>query len=381
MPGLLNDEKLVFTSVFLLLIVSLLVSFKRRDKEGTGFFLIVYLWAFFYSMLLTYLVDFRYIASVPHLFRTGFPASLLVMPASYLYVRQSLVNRKLRFRDLLHLLPFSFFVADHMSFFLLSAAEKIRYIDSFTQQEMMVGFSQGSVMPTFGYTWLRYGQMILYCVLQLIMISRSVRNQPDAFKRDFLSWLKFLTISQVLIFSIPISIILFNGLRFFETSSTVSEALMVVAQGLFLLFRPDILYGLAPEEKEQEDPDPQEAAKEMAYTDEDLAAAERTIEGIMLTQKPYLQSRFRIQDLSASSGLSIQKISAFVNRRKHMNFLSYVNEFRIHACLVKLGSREHETKTLEAIAEECGFQSRSTFIRVFKQVTGKTPSEYISSMG
>ena len=36
-----------------------------------------------------------------------------------------------------------------------------------------------------------------------------------------------------------------------------------------------------------------------------------------------------------------------------------------------------ETKTLEALAQESGFNSRGTFIRVFKKKTGKTPSEYL----
>lgn len=377
MPEMLNNEKLNLIAVFLLLIVSLLVSFKRNDRSSSGFFLVAYFWTFFYSMLLTYLVDFRYVALVPHLFRTGFPVTLLIMPASYLYIRQSLVERRLRWPDLLHLLPFMIFVVDHLHFYFLSAEQKLSYINALPQQELMVGLSQGSFMPTYGYTWLRYGQMIVYSICQLYLIYRASKIATGKFKEDFLTWLRFLTSTEILIFSIPIIAVAVEGLGFLGPTSTISESLLVVAQGLFLLFRPEILYGLGTEQKEFEE---NATPKEEHYSDEALIAAGETIEAFMTSQKPYLNHKFRIQDLSFTTGLSVHKISAYVNRIKHLNYFSYVNHFRINDCLAKLDSGEHDTKTLEAIADECGFHSRTTFIRVFKQVTGKTPSEYITSI-
>jgi AraC-like DNA-binding protein len=37
--------------------------------------------------------------------------------------------------------------------------------------------------------------------------------------------------------------------------------------------------------------------------------------------------------------------------------------------------------TLEAIAAECGFRNRTTFIRHFKATTGITPSEFFNKNG
>ena len=62
-----------------------------------------------------------------------------------------------------------------------------------------------------------------------------------------------------------------------------------------------------------------------------------------------------------------------------MNFFNYINQLRINAFLDKIASNEQAQKTLEALAGECGFQGRSTFIRAFKKETGQTPSDYLSN--
>jgi AraC-like DNA-binding protein len=108
-----------------------------------------------------------------------------------------------------------------------------------------------------------------------------------------------------------------------------------------------------------------------------LDKVESSLEQFMLLNKPYLRPGYKLIDLSNDTGIPIYRISAFVNRRKNQNFFGYLNQFRIDYYLEKLASKEYELKTLEAIAEECGFQNRTTFIRVFKSVMGMTPTEYI----
>ena len=38
---------------------------------------------------------------------------------------------------------------------------------------------------------------------------------------------------------------------------------------------------------------------------------------------------------------------------------------------------EHSRYTLDTLIEQCGFNSRATFFRNFKKVSGITPNEYI----
>jgi AraC-like DNA-binding protein len=53
-----------------------------------------------------------------------------------------------------------------------------------------------------------------------------------------------------------------------------------------------------------------------------------------------------------------------------------VNEYRLKAVIGRLKSTEFDHLTIIAIANDCGFNSKSTFNSLFKQYTGHTPSEF-----
>jgi AraC-like DNA-binding protein len=59
-----------------------------------------------------------------------------------------------------------------------------------------------------------------------------------------------------------------------------------------------------------------------------------------------------------------------------MGFREFLNRFRIEYLIQIKDRPEWRNFTLEAISSECGFNSRITFINNFKQITGKSPSEY-----
>lgn len=70
-------------------------------------------------------------------------------------------------------------------------------------------------------------------------------------------------------------------------------------------------------------------------------------------------------------------MSQIVNQGFNVNFNDYVNSLRIAALIQQLKAGEHHTRTLLALALDCGFNSKSTFNRAFKKLTGLTPLEYI----
>lgn len=58
-----------------------------------------------------------------------------------------------------------------------------------------------------------------------------------------------------------------------------------------------------------------------------------------------------------------------------MTIVQYINMLKInYAC--RFLSDQYSQKTVSYISNECGFESSSYFIRVFKKITGRTPSAY-----
>jgi AraC-like DNA-binding protein len=81
--------------------------------------------------------------------------------------------------------------------------------------------------------------------------------------------------------------------------------------------------------------------------------------------------------LSDETDISVHHLSAFVNQYYKINFNDFINEQRVIACIEKLLSMEWKYKTLEALAEESGFNNRNTFTGAFRKVTGISPSEFL----
>jgi ABC-type antimicrobial peptide transport system permease subunit/AraC-like DNA-binding protein len=90
---------------------------------------------------------------------------------------------------------------------------------------------------------------------------------------------------------------------------------------------------------------------------------------------------YRDPDLGLSSlaeklGINPHELSRIINIALKKNFNDFVNEYRVRDVVNKMQDAAFDHITLLGIAFECGFNSKTTFNRTFKQVTGKSPVEY-----
>ncbi len=102
----------------------------------------------------------------------------------------------------------------------------------------------------------------------------------------------------------------------------------------------------------------------------------RQLEEVLETEKPYLNANLKISDLSQRMGVAENYISQVVNAEFEMSFNDFINGYRVKAFKAMTADGDKNHLTLFGIAEECGFQSKSTFNAAFKKATGMTPSEY-----
>lgn len=102
-----------------------------------------------------------------------------------------------------------------------------------------------------------------------------------------------------------------------------------------------------------------------------------TINSVMAEQKPFLQPKLTLADLSELTGISRHVLSKILNDVYEKNFFEFVNNYRIDEFKYILDQSDSKLKTHSAIALEAGFNSKSTFYTAFKKITGYTPKEYL----
>lgn len=112
-----------------------------------------------------------------------------------------------------------------------------------------------------------------------------------------------------------------------------------------------------------------------SYNDEEqLRYLKEKMEREQLFRDPELS----LKSLAETLELPARYVSYLINTYHRKNFKEYLNAFRVYAFIQKAQSREIEQKTILALAFEAGFNSKSTFNQVFKQNTGKSPSQYLA---
>ncbi|MEO0572704.1 MAG: helix-turn-helix domain-containing protein [Bacteroidota bacterium] len=100
----------------------------------------------------------------------------------------------------------------------------------------------------------------------------------------------------------------------------------------------------------------------------------KQLEFVITTNKLYLNSNLSLQKVAQLLKVSTFKISQTLNEYLGTNFNDYINSFRIDAAKEMI--LQNDSYTFEAIAMECGFNSKSTFYSAFKKQTGMTPSRF-----
>ena len=102
---------------------------------------------------------------------------------------------------------------------------------------------------------------------------------------------------------------------------------------------------------------------------------------LMQEKRLYVNPDLKIADLASVLNVSPYTLSYVFNQFLNKNYYDYLNDYRIAEFKRLLNEDEYSKYTLSALAELCGFSSRTSFFRYFKKTTGITPNEYVQSIG
>ncbi len=101
---------------------------------------------------------------------------------------------------------------------------------------------------------------------------------------------------------------------------------------------------------------------------------------VMVSEKAYLEAGLTLPQLASLTGISTHELSRLINEHLHKSFFDYVNGFRVEHARALIAEPDNDKLSLLGIAFESGFNSKTAFNRVFKKLSGETPSGYKSSL-
>ncbi|MFZ6010478.1 MAG: helix-turn-helix domain-containing protein, partial [Bacteroidota bacterium] len=98
---------------------------------------------------------------------------------------------------------------------------------------------------------------------------------------------------------------------------------------------------------------------------------------VMQAEKPFLSPDFSLPELAKQIGTTTHILSQVINEGLGKNFFEMTAEYRVDEAK-RLLIQKRNIK-VEEIAEQVGYNSKSSFNTAFKKITGKTPSEFRSA--
>ncbi len=101
---------------------------------------------------------------------------------------------------------------------------------------------------------------------------------------------------------------------------------------------------------------------------------------LMESDQPWREPELTMADLANRLRVAPGVLSRVINAGSGQHFNDFVNAYRVAEAARRLRDPAFRHYTLLAIALEAGFNSKSTFNRVFKKLNGLTPSEFLAEI-
>jgi AraC-like DNA-binding protein len=112
-----------------------------------------------------------------------------------------------------------------------------------------------------------------------------------------------------------------------------------------------------------------------SLTAEDAKQHETRLLALMERDRRFLDPNLSLPALAKELNVQPAHLSRIINERLGRKFFEFVNHYRVEAARQRLAHPHAAREKLISVALESGFNSLATFNRVFKDLTGRTPSD------
>ncbi len=384
----------------------------KKNKTGADKILVFWLLILCLHFTFYYISFSAIIENYPFLFGLHFPMPLLHGPFLYLYAgaltKNPVRNKQINF---LHFIPVIFVYLAYVPFFQLPLEQKISIVNNgWTEFQLLNTVSIVSIIIS----------GIIYVVLTSVRLQRhrrSILHQFSYIEKINLRWLQYLTYgiglvwvfiifsNDEIIFAAAVLFILFVGYFgikqvgiFTQGPVFTGEVSEKVKAGTQENNTPSVTAGnvvetpglqtLAPEKDERANPAVQNREEEdrnkkylkSGLTGDLADELHQKLSEIMRTEKLFKENDLTLAQLAGRLHTHPNYLSQVINDRENKNFFDYINTLRTREFLTIVSNANNQKYTLLGLAYECGFNSKSSFNKYFKKITGKSPTEYLEAL-
>ncbi len=295
-------------------------------------------------------------------------ATLLFGSTIYLFTKSSLLQKRFSYQDLLHYLPGFFYIIFVVFMFMLPTDEvigaRIKSGELFRTITIFIGIG---LLFNITY-WIMSLQLFLSFRKELRNeLSYTVKTQ---FFLNFLIAIGICLLSWGIVYFISIF-----GFEMIERKARetiwLSIALIILFIAYYGMISPD-LFKIVPAQV-------QKKYAQSKLSKSDLDQLQAKLDRLMIEKKPYLNRKLLKAELADMLGVSSPEIARLLNENIGMNFFEYINYHRIKEFVELTQTDKAKNLTFFGLAQEAGFNSKTTFNKSFKKLMGTSPKGYFTS--
>lgn len=383
--GMIEDVVAILSILLTFLSGVLIVAF-NKSKAIPGFllatiFIIFSLYSFIYFVKgNTSIFYFHYLLQICK------SLYLALAPLCYLYFKYVIFRKqKISKQDYLHFIPSLIVLLDIVYHYFFKGVAENHVKEGY---KVVYDF-----IPKSAYITFKTIQGLVYIVLIWIIDflpvwKQTMKNNLNSVKRSWLYIFK-VTITLLYVFATNSSyhfiIDFFNLGPLSFANPTMASQILLLMMVVLMFFYPSVIYrsvstasqcmelkaGFSVDKAVENQP-------QQALSRERLAAYIQQIEALNNDTR-FFKSVMTIADLADFLKISPRHLTYILNHHYQMRFTDFINGHRIRYIIRQFGTGFLKDLTMEAIAFEAGFASRSTFFAAFKKYTGKNPSQYLKA--
>ena len=220
--------------------------------------------------------------------------------------------------------------------------------------------------------WVIHIHMIYLIISTLILFVyvRYAVRRHNRYVKDNYSDIEEINIGWLTITSNLLSICLAAWIATCLLASWVADSLFQL--GLILLWGTILYFTLRHKEIpiQESEFDPSGEEENLSHL-----LIQRNLEREIYENKIFLNPQLTLTDLATAIGTNRSYLSVYLNHELKTSFYDYINSFRLKMAMERLANPDC-TEMLVEISEQCGFNSLSTFRRVFHRAHGCSVGEW-----